>query len=119
MTARSRKKKHGARMLTNMLSCPQICSQRPFDTPPSASGLWNVNFNVDWTVHYRFEIVYCGLLILNYKMKTVNFKQLTIGLVFDQGLYNMDWTVSYLWHPKLWSDCCATCNYRLPVECEL
>ena len=40
--------------------------------------------------------MYCGLLIYKYKMRTVNFGQLTIiGTVFDQGLCNMDSTVSF------------------------
>ena len=46
-------------------------------------------------------------------MRTVNFGQLTIiGMVFDQGLCNMDWTASYLCYPELWSDYNGTCNYR-------
>ena len=50
-------------------------------------------------------------------MRTVNFGQMTvIGMVFNEGLCNMDFTVSYLCYPVLWSD---TGSYRLSAECRV
>ena len=47
-------------------------------------------------------------------MTTVNFGQSTIiGMVYDQALCHMDWNVSYLRYPGLWSHYCVTPNYML------